>query len=532
MIKTLLKKQGMELFSFFWQDRKKNQIRTGKKLALFVVLYLLLFGMMAGMFLALGALLCGPLLAAGLGWLYLVLMGAMSVVLGAFGSIFHTYASLYTAKDNELLLALPVKPGLLLTVRLVGVYAMGLLYELLVILPALGVYAVLAKPGIWGILCGLWFLLLLSVVILCLSILLGWVVAAVSARTRHKSFLTVTLSLLFLAAYYYVYFTAFGQLSAFLEAPQAAAALVQGRCYPLYLVGRAAEGDGRALLWVTAAVGAAFALLYGVLRHTYPKLLTTHRGTAKKAAALRPARRGSPARALFQKELRRFLGSPNYMLNCGLGVILLLAAIVALLWKGELAANLLAPLVGENRGLLGLLGAGMLCVLASMVDTTAPSVSLEGKQLWLLQVLPVSGWQVLQAKLSLQLVLVLPLLLVLGLCGIGVLGIPLAEGALMLLAAALFCWVMAQVGLAANLLAPNLTWTDEIVPIKQSLSVLVTLFGDWAAVAVLAGAYLLLRRWVSPLGFLALAALVLLAAALLLRNWLKTRGAARFAALS
>ena len=174
----------------------------------------------------------------------------------------------------------------------------------------------------------------------------------------------------------------------------------------------------------------------------------------------------------------------------------------------------------------------MLCVLASMVDTTAPSVSLEGKQLWLLQVLPVSGWQVLQAKLSLQLVLVLPLLLVLGLCGIGVLGIPLAEGALMLLAAALFCWVMAQVGLAANLLAPNLTWTDEIVPIKQSLSVLVTLFGDWAAVAVLAGAYLLLRRWVSPLGFLALAALVLLAAALLLRNWLKTRGAARFAALS
>lgn len=40
-----------------------------------------------------------------------------------------------------------------------------------------------------------------------------------------------------------------------------------------------------------------------------------------------------------------------------------------------------------------------------MNDMTAPSVSLEGKSLWLMQSLPVTPWQVLKAKLSMQIIL-------------------------------------------------------------------------------------------------------------------------------
>ena len=50
MIKTLLKKQMMEVFSFFWQDKKKNRKRTGKGLLFAVILYLILFGMLAAIF--------------------------------------------------------------------------------------------------------------------------------------------------------------------------------------------------------------------------------------------------------------------------------------------------------------------------------------------------------------------------------------------------------------------------------------------------------------------------------------------------
>ena len=42
MTKTLLKKQMMELFSFFWQDKKKNRNRTGRSLAMGILMYLVL----------------------------------------------------------------------------------------------------------------------------------------------------------------------------------------------------------------------------------------------------------------------------------------------------------------------------------------------------------------------------------------------------------------------------------------------------------------------------------------------------------
>ena len=49
MTKTLFKKQMMELFSFFWQDKKKNKNRTGIQLVLSVSMYLALFGIVSVM---------------------------------------------------------------------------------------------------------------------------------------------------------------------------------------------------------------------------------------------------------------------------------------------------------------------------------------------------------------------------------------------------------------------------------------------------------------------------------------------------
>lgn len=46
-----------------------------------------------------------------------------------------------------------------------------------------------------------------------------------------------------------------------------------------------------------------------------------------------------------------------------------------------------------------------LCTLVGMNDMAAPSVSLEGKSLWLAQSLPVTSWQVLRAKLRMHLLL-------------------------------------------------------------------------------------------------------------------------------
>ena len=66
-------------------------------------------------------------------WLYMALMGIVSVTLGVLGSVFNTFSTLYQARDNDLLFAMPITERSVLTARLSGVYAMGLMYELFVL---------------------------------------------------------------------------------------------------------------------------------------------------------------------------------------------------------------------------------------------------------------------------------------------------------------------------------------------------------------------------------------------------------------
>ena len=111
MIAALFKKQMMEVFSWIFKDRKNGKLRTEKGIAGYCLMYLVLFGFLGYMFYEMAAAICGPLLLADMGWLYWCLMGLLAIFLGVFGSVFNTYASLYLAKDNDLLLAMPIPPS-------------------------------------------------------------------------------------------------------------------------------------------------------------------------------------------------------------------------------------------------------------------------------------------------------------------------------------------------------------------------------------------------------------------------------------
>ena len=90
---------------------------------------------------------------------------------------------------------------------------------------------------------------------------------------------------------------------------------------------------------------------------------------------------------------------------------------------------------------------------------------------------------------------------------------------------------MAELGLLINLLTPNLNWTSEIVPIKQSAGVMIVLLGGWVFVAALGGLYYVLMKFISPLLYMLLAAALFLAVSAWLFLWLKNKGTKIFEAL-
>ena len=184
-----------------------------------------------------------------------------------------------------------------------------------------------------------------------------------------------------------------------------------------------------------------------------------------------------------------------------------------------------------GEGFVGAILIAVICMLASMNDITAPSVSLEGKSTWIVQSLPVSAWQVLKAKLTLHVILTAIPVFLCSLCGVIVLRPTVWTALLIFLLPLLYVVFSACFGLFLNLQRPNLKWTSEIIPIKQSMSVMVALFGGWGYAIAIAVGCLLLRK-IIPAEIILLAVAVLTVVLVwLLYRWLRKKGTAIFEAL-
>lgn len=530
MLKALLKKQFLELNSFYYQDRKTGKNRSKGKTLIFVLLFVFLFASLASAFGGLGFTLAKPLHDAGLSWLYFSLVSILSLFLGVFGSVFNTYASLYKAKDNDFLLSMPIKPSYILSVRLVGVLAMGILYESLIYIPAVAVFFFQNGGGASEIISTVFLFFIIAVLILVFTCLLGWAVAAISSKVKNKSFITVISSLAFFALYYFFYFKMTTFIQNFTQFSEEIASGVRRYAYPVFMAGSAATGDFSSLFILCAATIILLALTYFVLSKSFISISTRESSSAvrrKKQKAVQT----SLTRALYMKEMRRFISSPTYMLNCGLGIILLPAAAAALLIKRSAALEFLATVGSEMPDIISavpLIVCAAVCILASMIDITAPSVSLEGKNIWILQSMPVYTTKVLGAKRNLHLSLSIPPVVITSVILHSALGSGVLFTVLGTVFSAVFVEFLAAFGLLLNLKAPNLTWQNEAVPVKQSVSVFIALFGGWFFAMLLAGGYFLLRNVLSPVIYIILCIALVGLLAFLLEIWIKKKGSEIF----
>ena len=177
------------------------------------------------------------------------------------------------------------------------------------------------------------------------------------------------------------------------------------------------------------------------------------------------------------------------------------------------------------------LACAVVCMAVASNDMAAPSVALEGKNLWIAKSLPVTSWQVLRAKLDLQLLLTVVPTLFLCVCLAVTLPLSAVERVFVFLLPLIFMVFSACLGLVMGLQNPNLLWTNEIYPIKQSLGVTVALLGGWAYAAALGGVYVWVGWKLGAVIYLGIFSIATLIIAGLLYLWLKKRGAAAFEAL-
>ena len=79
-------------------DAKKNKMRSDKEIAVYIAFFLVIMvGFLGGTFTTMAFSFLGVLNGMGLEWFYFLVMSGIAITLGAFGSVFNTYSSLYLA---------------------------------------------------------------------------------------------------------------------------------------------------------------------------------------------------------------------------------------------------------------------------------------------------------------------------------------------------------------------------------------------------------------------------------------------------
>ena len=367
-------------------------------------------------------------------------------------------------------------------------------------------------------------LIVISLFVLTLSCVLGWVVAKISLKLKRKSFITMVLFLVFFGLYYFVCFRSQAIISDLLLNAAEYGGKLKG-VYPLYLFGRVGCGDGVAMLVVSAVVIALLALVWYLIARSFLHIATASGNTAKAVYREKAVKQVSPSSALLRKELGRFTASPLYMMNCALGTVFLLIVAVAALIKGREVFLMLNALFVGSEDFVVVLAAMCLCLLAGGNDITAPSVSLEGKSLWIAQSLPVDPWQALRAKLRMHLLITELPLVVCAVCVAAVSGLDFLHAALLVVVPMVYVVLSAAFGLFMGLKRPNLNWTSEVAPIKQGLAVFLSMFGGWLVAVALGFLYYALMARVGAVAFLLAVTALFAVLALVLVRWLKTSGA-------
>ena len=535
MLKTLIKKQFTEIFRSYFINRKTGKARSKGGTVGFFMFFAMIMLFLGLIFFFIAAMLGAPIISAGLSWFYFSVMGIVAVIFGAFGSIFSTYSMLYKAKDNEFLLSLPIPPLKILASRMTFVFAMSLLYSAVVWVPTL-IFAHISSPfSAAAVIYGILLLFVIALFVTVITCALGWVVALISTKIKSKSSVTVIISIVVFAGYYFLS----RNFSSFLQTIASNADTLSGKMQTygnlFYHIGCAAAGNGISMLIFTLCTLLLLAICLFILTKSFMAIVTKSspisKAKSKKTASLKLR---SSKSALFRRELKRFTSSSTYMLNCGLGMLILPLIAVFAAIKGDILSMLSElfskemPVVSSFIPLAIILVVGMVMSINSI---STPSVSLEGKHLWILRTMPVSGADVLSAKRKLHIVLNCVPSIISAIIFCICLRVDIVSSLLALIFIFMFISLTASFGIMLGVKMPDFTWTTEAKPIKQSLNVLLSMFSGWGVAIVAFAGYFLFMSFLDVRIYLACVTVIISAASIFMKHRVKTVGGALFDAL-
>lgn len=418
-----------------------------------------------------------------------LLICAMSFVM----TYFKTNGYLFNFKEYDMLMSLPIEAKNIAACKFGYMYLKSLPWYMAISLSMLTGYGIYAKPAI--AVYPIWVLLslFLPVIPMLLAAFIGFLIARFSSGFKNKNIaMTVFSILIVLLCFGFRFFLEYmfrenkteDVLQTVSDATNTA-----GKFYPPIKWFAEAAADCRisSILLLIGCSVLLFEIIFIPVGRSYRKInsaLKTHSSSGK--FVMKTQKSNSLLNAIAFKEWKRMLGSSVYLTNICIGELLCFAAGIAVLFvdfDALLRDTLQIPIL--TKEMLWPAIPLIVYLMVGMVATTAISPSIEGKNYWIVQSLPISKKQLYQGKMLFNLYLTVPFAVFTTITGCISAQTGILTAVLCVLLSILLCVFSTAWGCVCGIRHINLEWENEVEVIKQGAAVALYLFPNMIVTLVL-----------------------------------------------
>ena len=461
--------------------------------------------------------------AIGIGILYLMLVAyciAQAIGFGYYGltdsipamcatvicilsfvlTIFKTNGYLFNFKEYDMLVSLPFEPKDIAGCKFLYMYVKSLPWQMTASLSTMIVYGIYAEAPVYVYPIWIILSLFIPVIPMLLASFLGFLITRISAGFRHKTLIqTILVFMVVISGIFFRFFIEdVIKEERTEEIVQSASSITESasKIYPPidWFSGAVKDINISDILLIIGVSLLLFEIIFILVGRSYRKInsaLKSHAASKKKVKVT--CKQRSVMSTLVFKEFKRMTGSTVYMTNAPIGELICLVFGIAVLFfdvRGMIGDAIKdASITIEN---LYMLIPFIIYFFAGMVATTTFTMSLEGKNYWIVQSLPIQKSTLYLSKMLYNMYLSVPVTLFATVtCCISA-GVPVLTTVLLLILGFILCAFSTVRGSVCGIKHMRLDWENEIEVIKQGAGTGIYLLTNMIACFVLMGASLAL----------------------------------------
>ena len=408
--------------------------------------------------------------------------------------IYKSQNILFEAKDNDLLMSLPISKGTLIFIRFLKMYLYELMYGLLFTLPAILVYVYFIKVNYLFYIVTLIMILMIPIIPIVLSSLIGYLIKRFSIKFKAKKLVQIISTFIMFFVILYFSNNSEGLIENIASNASSISDIISKIYYPIGAYISLVNNFNILNLVVYLIINLLPILLFVyILNKSYFMIINKSRVNSYSKSKEYKYDQKKIMKALVIKDIKRYFSSTVYVFNTFFGLILMIIATIGLctnfektieyILSGEipeLDINWLYSMAPKVFFLIVL-------VLSFMTSITSSSISIEGKTFNISKSLPIDTKKILLSKVIFSNLLIIPVVLICDVIFFINFKLEIIDYILIILVSLVAPTISSLLGLVINLKYPKMDATSDTEVVKQSISSMISVLSGMV-IAIIVGA--------------------------------------------